>query len=330
MKYVYVLTSSEEDYYCEECIVSMTSLIKTNPGAHIVLLIDDKTRKNLVGYRAEVEKLATEIIVQTFDETATQKIRSRLLKTSARQLVKGDFLFVDTDTVIAGSLDDISDFEGDLGMVLDQHVVVSKHCLYMYMSTNAKKMGYSIGYNNCHFNSGVMLVRDTAKCHDFFELWNVLYRETLLKGIDIDQLSLNEANCRLGGEIGELPGIWNMQVNCGVKYLAHAKIIHYLGFQPQNKQAKYFTTLPFELCNVRYFKEMRHEAGITQEIKQIIEDPKSAFTIAAIVPENCSTYRIIFSNHMRVLKFLYVEVKSLYNLFENIYGFLFKIIFKRV
>lgn len=332
MKYVYVLTSSERDYYCEECIVSMISLLKQNPDAHIVLLIDDKTQRNLKGSRAKVKNLATEVIVHAYDENIKQKVRSRLLKTSSRQLIKGDFLFIDTDTVISEALEDISDFKCDLGMVLDKHVTASKHYMYMFipMYANAAKMGYSVGYNDCHFNSGVMLVRDTQKTHDFFKLWNELYKETLLKGIDIDQLSLNEANCRMGGIITELPGIWNMQVNYGVKYIAYAKIIHYLGFQPYNKQAKYFTLLPFELCDAQYFEEMKKIGSITKEISQIIENPKSAFALAVIVPESCSTYKLIFSNHMRVLKFLYVDLKSIYNFFESIYGFLFKMIFKRV
>ncbi len=330
MKYVYALASSEKDYYCEECIVSMSSLLKLNPTAHIVLLVDDKTQKKLTGARAVVESLASEVIVHSFGATIGQKARSRLLKTSSRQLVKGDFLFVDSDTIISDELEEMSGFECDLGMVLDKHVVASKHYMYMYMYTNAKKMGYSVGCNDCHFNSGVMLVRDTQKTYDFFRLWNKLYKETLLKGIDIDQLSLNETNCRMGGIVTELPGIWNVQVNCGVKYIAHAKIIHYLGFQPHNKQNKYFTSLPFELCNVRYFEEMKKRGSITKEIRQIIEDPKSAFSLAVIVPENCSTYKLIFSNHMRVLKFLYTDLKGIYNFFESIYGFLFRKIFKRV
>ena len=159
---------------------------------------------------------------------------------------------------------------------------------------------------------------------------NELYKETLIRGIDIDQASLNEVNCRMGGIIAELSGVWNVQVNCGVKFLAYAKIIHYLGFQPKNKQAKYFTALPFELSNVDYLDEMKENGKITKKINAIIEEPKTAFTEGVIIPRDSITYIILHSNHMRVLKFIYVELRTVYCLLEKIYGYIFKKIFKRV
>lgn len=332
MKYVYVLTSNETDYYCEQCIISMISLLKHNPSAELVLLVDNQTHKTLTGFRAEALRFTSETIVENFPDTVTQKVRSRLLKTSIRRLVKGKFLFIDLDTVVCDRLDMIEEIQTDVAMVLDKHVCISEHYMYMYMymNMNAKRMGYSVGYEDKHFNSGVIYVNDTEKAYHFFDLWNKLYLETLEKGIDIDQTALNEANVRENGIIQEIDGIWNVQINCGLKYLSEAKIIHYLGYQPMSKQNIYFNTLPFKLCDAQYFENMKKQKCLTEEIKEVIDHPKRAFKVVVIIPEDCVAYKLLFSNHMRILKFVYVRLNYIYKFMEKILAGLFRIIFRRI
>lgn len=330
MQYVYILTSTEKDYYYEQCLISMTSLLKHDPSAKIILLTDDRTHQTLTGVRSEVMQIASETIVKKFPDSVTQKVCSRLLKTLMRKLVKGKFIFLDLDTVIIEKIDIGENIFSDVAMALDQHAKISKKhpgCMCVYM--NAKRMGYSIGYQNKHFNSGVIYVNDTASAYHFFELWHELYRETLKKGIDIDQTSLNEANVRMGGIVSELDGTWNVQVNCGLKFISEAKVIHYLGYQPLNKQSMYFNTLPFELCEEKYFKKIKRRGAITPEVVTIIDNPKTAFKVVAMIPADCIAYQLLFSNHMRLLKFFYVKCNPVYKLFENVYGKLFFYIFRR-
>lgn len=66
MKYVYVLTSSENDFYYEQFFLSITSMRLYNPNAEIIVLIDEKTKKGLIGKRSGYEPLASET-VQIFD-----------------------------------------------------------------------------------------------------------------------------------------------------------------------------------------------------------------------------------------------------------------------
>ena len=330
MKFVYVLTSKEDDYYLEECIISMLSLKKYNPKAEIIVLTDNQTEKTLVGFRGKVREIASKVITEHYDDKITQKVRSRLLKTSMRRLVSGRFLFIDTDTVIADSLEIAESMNADIAMVLDKHVSISEHYLYKVLQGNAKKMNYAAGFEDKHFNSGVIYVNDSVAAYQFFDLCHLLYKESLKKQIDIDQVSLNEANARMKGVIFELDGTWNVQINCGLKYISEAKIIHYLGYQPMNRQNIYFNTLPFRLCDAEHFEDMKKCGQITKEINEIINHPKSAFKIVTIIPADCATYTLVFSNHMRLLKFVYVKLQIIYRIFENIYGKLFSYIFKRV
>lgn len=332
MKYVYVLTSSEKDYFYEQCLISVISLKKYNSNSEIIVLADDITVSGLKGFRGEIKKYAT-IQEVVCDVAYGQKVRSRLLKTSARSLVTGDFLYIDLDTVIADSLGELEDTKTNrienIGAILDNHVKASGHYMYMYMHMNAAKMGYRVAYRDKHFNSGVMYVRDTPKAYEFYKLWNELYLECLKKGIDVDQTSLNEANCRMGGVVEEMDGRWNVQVNTGLKYISETKILHYLGYQPLNSQNLYFNTLPFTLCDENVLKQVKRDEVISKEILRIIDNPKRAFKTVMIIPEDCVAYKLLFSQHMRVLKFIYVKLHNIYCGMEKIYGKLFRIIYGR-
>ncbi len=330
MKYVYVLVSDEKDYYLEECLISMVSLRKHDSAANIILIMDDRTEKSLTGFRKMVREEASRVIVRQFEETVSAKVRSRLLKTSLRRLVEGCFLFIDSDTVIVDTLDLPENKDMVLGMVLDKHMRISEHYMDKYIHNNAKKLSYSEGYQGRHFNSGVIYVGDDEIAYRFFDLWHQLYLESMKQGIEVDQTSLNEANARMHGVITELDGKWNVQINCGMKYLSEAKILHYLGYQPTNAQNIYFNSLPFQLCDTKYFDEMRRQQGITGDILQILEHPKRSFKVVTVVPVDCVAYTILFSNHMRLLKFLYVKCRRLYDIMEFLFSKLFFLLYKRV
>ncbi len=96
----------------EQLWVSVTSLRMYNPETTVVLLMDKITYEGLIGYRAKLLDLIDEAIVVPTPEGYSQKEMSRHIKTTARQWVKGDFLFIDTDTVIAGDLSDVDKLEG--------------------------------------------------------------------------------------------------------------------------------------------------------------------------------------------------------------------------
>ena len=60
VKYLYVLTSSDKDYYYERFLLSITSLRKVMPNAYVVLSTDDKTEKMLTGKRNAFRALINE------------------------------------------------------------------------------------------------------------------------------------------------------------------------------------------------------------------------------------------------------------------------------
>lgn len=116
-KVVYVITSTEEDFYLEETLISVYSLKKKSPSIIIELVVDTKTDMTLTGKRATLLDYVDKKIVVNVPEKYNKVQTSRYLKTSVREYVDGDFLFVDSDTIITDSLEGIDHFNCDIGMV---------------------------------------------------------------------------------------------------------------------------------------------------------------------------------------------------------------------
>ncbi|MFX4681913.1 hypothetical protein ABTB34_20895, partial [Acinetobacter baumannii] len=81
----------------------------------VIVLVDSETMMGLNGYRADVARIAEFQCVDVpgcYGKTE----RSRFIKTTIRKHVDGDFLFIDTDTVVCREL---VPPDCELGMVYD-------------------------------------------------------------------------------------------------------------------------------------------------------------------------------------------------------------------
>lgn len=228
-KYVFVLTSSPKDFYCEQTLVAVASLRVHNPGAFVTLLTDDRTLATLTGNRAALKDAVDEIKALTLDEKLTPMLRSRFLKTSIRNVIDGDFLFLDSDIAVVGDLSIPEEWKGGIYAVLDFHTNLSKAINRKKVLNNAKRMGFSPILNDQLFNSGVMYVPDTPEMHKFFETWHTLWEECVTKGFPYDMASLAETDFRSGYAIKEMPGGWNCQLAYGNRFLPTAKVLHFFG-----------------------------------------------------------------------------------------------------
>ena len=126
-KIVYVLVSQETDYYYEMLLLSLYSLLLYHPkgDAEVEVVMDEDTHQRLVGKKAEMLNDVTPIVVSIPPEYTVMQ-RSRYLKTQLRQLVKGDFLFLDCDTLICDRLDDVDNIKANVAMVSDANYILKK------------------------------------------------------------------------------------------------------------------------------------------------------------------------------------------------------------
>ena len=314
-KIVYVVASSLSDYYLEQAWVSIWSAKYYNPDAKIVMVTDKETQVTTqTKERSGILSIISEIVSVEFDSNISNKERSRWLKTKLRDLVEGDFLFIDTDTIITDKLSEIDEWEIPLGMVLDLHTETAT----FPNQINAwikKLLDYDFQVPNYHyFNSGLIYAKDCSETHDFYERWHENWKVTKGRGALYDQPSLNKVNDELGGNaISVLPGIYNCQIHFSIRYLHQAKIIHFAMAPFYGRKASLVS--PFQGNSV--FKKVREKCGIGDDIAQTILNCKSEFSIPSI-PIDMDEFLFLNSQPCRSLKKVYMKWPQTYHLFEII------------
>lgn len=227
-KIVYCIISSENDCYLEQLVLSIYSLRKKNNKVYIEVVTDNATCESLVGWRKALHSIVDYINIVEIPQKYNKVQCSRFLKTNLRNIVSGDFLFIDTDTVICSKLNGIDYFQGDILLVADcnGNVKLTENATI----AKCQKAGFEDMANKPYFNSGVMLVKDTAANHEFYEQWFLNWEKSISNGVNLDQPALNYTNYKNGCIIRELDGGWNCQIYFnGWEYLSKSKILHYAG-----------------------------------------------------------------------------------------------------
>lgn len=289
-KLVYVLTCAPEATYIEQALMAVWSARHWNPDAHIVLLTDNLTNDLLVGKRGELQNYISEKIVVPFeDENATMMYRSRWIKTSVRQLIQGDFLFIDCDTICCRNLSSIDDFTCEIGAVGDNNTPFQLDKFKKDTEKIVLKVNCDISREQYYFSSGVVYCKDTDNTHKFYAMWHQYWKNGVADAkVNIDQPSFAKANIELNHIIMSLPNEYNNVIYTQNPTIPDSYILHACGHGPFiffKSSLKYLkdnglsswicdrilnvhsTYLPFDY----YIKH----SSIIERAKWIIEVPKS-------------------------------------------------------
>ena len=316
-KYLYCLISRIDDLYYEQAFISISSLKIHNPNAFVCLFTDKDTIDSIKSRKADISKIADEIVVQHFEESIDSLNRSRILKTTMRNKISGDFLYIDCDTIICQNLSEIENINFDLGAVLDYHKSLPNHIL-MYQIIERRKLLLNDPdfYNSSYyFNGGIIFARDTEFNNDFFKKWNENYLLGCKINLPMDMPSLALTNYQLGSPIKELDGKWNVQVWHGANYFQNAKIIHYYAtILDHRKYEPYCTVLPLKVKKNGYLSE---------EDISLILNPLRFFGDATYIISGCD-YLIFRSSIGGFIRNLYKH-QFLFKLFEKIFDLAKKI-----
>lgn len=224
-KIVYVLVSQEADYYYEMTLLSLYSLRLHHPKDIVQIVMDEDTHQRLIAMESSILCDAIPIVVSIPPEYTTKQ-RSRYLKTRLTEIIEGDFLYLDVDTLVNNSLDDIDREQSDIAFALDGG------CKSWAMEIS-KKAGFSL-YNQPIYNGGVFYVKHSDIACNFFSVWHNFWRQSLKNGVSEDQPALWQTNTFLGFPVHELDGSWNCvkKYQPFLQYLNNAHIIHYLTTLP--------------------------------------------------------------------------------------------------
>lgn len=272
---LYVLTSTEKDLYLEELWVSLYSLRHFNKEV-VVKVLSDKSTVKRIEANAELAAMITDLIPVDAPEDYPSKEKSRYIKTNIRNLVDGDFLFIDTDTVICDSLDGIDSLPvKNIGMVPELHGSFKEHLTYQYTVADTQRIfGVDTSESPYWFNSGCMLVRDNSFTHEFFKRWHENWKYSAFqKGNSSDQRALLKTDYDYGYVIECIPDVYNGQIGMSLKWFYDAKIIHFWHFRKAFTPNMDFS--PF--FGHQIYREIKNKRKITPPIAKTVLHCKSAF-----------------------------------------------------
>ena len=269
-KVLYVLVSNKKDIYLEQAFVSISS-IRHHMGkeVEINILVDQITRDGLDDNRMKMLAGADSIITVELSPDLSAQNRSRILKTSCREYLEGDFIFIDCDTIITQPLANIDEVSGDIVACYDSHTLFSENPYRNLCISDSKKIGIDISKEEIYYNSGVILVRDTPKTHEFYKLWNRNWLEGRKKGVNMDQPSFNKTNKEMGYPVQCLDDIWNCEIIHGIRFLREAKIVHYLCTNVTSGKNQEI----FLMRNMNVLQSIKQTGKIPNEIKECFNDP---------------------------------------------------------
>lgn len=269
-KIVYVVVSGKNDVYLEQAYVSMYSVKVHNPSAHISVVMDTLTETTLTDVRKKEMIYADDVVSVKIEGDYTKAQRSRILKTSVRKYIKGDFLFIDTDTIVVRSLDEIDNITDDISACQDTHSPFVTNPYRRMCLEHGRILGWPIEQEEVYFNSGIIYVKDSDIAHRFYENWNTNWLKGHERGVNMDQPAFAKTNYEMGHPVKILADVWNCELKHGMKYLKDTFVVHYLCTSiSRNNDEKVFL-----LNNEKVFSDIVKNGGeIPESVKAVIHDP---------------------------------------------------------
>jgi Glycosyl transferase family 8 len=223
---VYVVISEGRDLYSAMTRISVASLRVTNPAFKVLMACDAATVAAMTHRR---DPLLDEVDQWMTCEVGdgSSDYRNRYIKTNLRNLINGRFLFLDSDTLIRGKLDEVFALDSDIACarnnskeLVEQQIIPQDVTVLRRMEWQTRKDAY--------FNSGVFFCNDTPGARRFVEDWRRKWSESNIRmGNYRDQPAFNAAIFDTNVRLAILPHRFNAQVKYEVGVAEGAAIWHF-------------------------------------------------------------------------------------------------------
>lgn len=266
--------SDNKDYYYEQLLISLYSLRKYNPDAIVEVVVDKETNGTLVGERVGIYNYITDVIQINVPNEFAKKQRSRFIKTRLRELVSGDFFFIDTDTVIIGDLSIIDSIPADVAMAYDANspfpVDDTNSFGDRFINKYSKIVGWETLNGYYHFNSGAIFAKDTVSAKTLYNKWHENWLECCKYDVYVDEPALTKANKEVGELIQKLDDTLNWQIQRhGCNIPIGTKILHYFA-SDRNYSA-------FVFAQESFFRQRKESGMHTDQVDYYLDNMNQAF-----------------------------------------------------
>lgn len=226
MKIIYVITSAGRDAYTAMTRVSAASLRMIHPDATIAVVCDRETDRAI---RAAKDPLLGEVDEWLAFETPPGEaaFRNRFLKTSLRQRVSGEYLFLDSDTIVRDDLSAVFRMGGDIAGAPAHARENNPCCIWSGDQKTLDEMQWAIG-RELYVCGGVLWVSESDGAHCFYRLWHEKWQASHRQlGEFRDQPALNSAIHDSHIACARLPVRYNAQICANPLSMPDAAVWHY-------------------------------------------------------------------------------------------------------
>lgn len=307
---VYVVVSSDEDMFLEELWASVFSLRLFHPEATVKVLADAPTVQRIHA-RPALDRMITDVMSVPVPEEMSAFARSRVIKTTIRNVIDGAYLYIDTDTIITHSLEEIDAVGYDIAAVPDAH---QPFRLDYYRASKIARLKDSFNLDisdaEYFFNGGVLYVADNELTRRFYQRWYENWRSYLIDYVRrADQPPLVKTDKEFGYVIRPLADVFNCQLSLSVRFLHDAYIVHFIHMDFISDHSY----SPF--MSGAIYREIKAANAITPHVEELIRHCKSSFETPSIVVGK-SQIGLLFSATGQALSIIRERNKTLTSILD--------------
>jgi hypothetical protein len=223
MKLVYVVCDEPEGPYARMARLAAWSARRAMPQCEIEMLVPQQDVKHHSG-------TATGQVIDRLvgvDCGALDRLgQSRFIKTTMRRFVAGDFVYLDSDTLVLRDFRDVWDGVTDVGLAEDLNC--GKRV--PGFPAEQRELFAALGWETTrlYFNGGMMAARDNVRVAELFECWHrfwLLGKER--QRCAMDQPSLNHSISESGVKVRRLSYAYNALIDANPRLARGACVLHF-------------------------------------------------------------------------------------------------------
>jgi hypothetical protein len=223
----YVIVTSGWDRHSQMAWVSASSVRRQEPDARIVVVVEGTKPGAEDEVTRRFRRVADEVLPKCA-AASTPVAKSRLHKILLRHYVKGDFLYLDSDTLAVAPFADVAQCRADVGAVSDFNFNISRGWFPPEMEQPFRALGwdYPLPYQ---MNAGVIFMRDTPAVHALAQEWLARFQMPTSSPHVWDQATFNSAVFATKLPHVVLPHGYNAMVVKRNYRFRTARVLHFFG-----------------------------------------------------------------------------------------------------
>jgi hypothetical protein len=223
----YIVVSTGWDRHSQMAWVSAHAARRQEPNARIIMVIegtvpgaDEEMQRRFAG--------VADLVVSKQAAAPTPVAKSRVHKMLLRDYVRGDFLYVDSDTLAVAPFADVLQCSGEVGVVADFNFDIRNGWFPKDVEQPFRELGweYPLPYQ---VNAGVIFMRDTPAVHAFAREWLSRFEASTVLPHVWDQMTFNSALFATKVPHVVLPHGYNAIIVKRNYRFRSAKILHFFG-----------------------------------------------------------------------------------------------------